>query len=93
MPANKKYLLKSKWVKGSKIFAALVGGAATTLILHIALAKMCNPDIVVLSSWFSMPLLWATIMVMIYWIKDHLKGWSLLALICSIGFLIIYFLK
>lgn len=61
MPANKKYLTKSPWTKFSKILAGSVGGYLVMISFHAALTKILPQDYVMVTSFVTGYLLWATL--------------------------------
>ena len=93
MPANKKYLLKTRLGRTSKILASIFGGLTASLGILTALALLTDPDYVLLSIWFVFPLLWASIIVVVYWIKKPWKAWVLLLSVILSCVVAIYFLK
>ncbi|MEM6725423.1 MAG: hypothetical protein AAF598_15385 [Bacteroidota bacterium] len=87
MPANKKYLLKSKWARASKIIAAILGGFLATISLHGALAILIGFDYVLPTSLFSTFIVWSIFMLVVYWVDKPWKSWSVLlsvTLVCSV---------
>lgn len=86
MPANKKYLIKSPWIKFSKLMAAILGGFIVSIAIHLALALWIDLSLVLVTSIFSVFIIWAVLMLVVYWMKSPLKAWGLLLLtliICS----------
>ena len=93
MPANKKHLIRSPWTRASKIIAAILGGLVVSLALHTVVALTWNADYVVLSIWFSFPLVWVAMIGIVYWIKNVWKAWGLILLLSLGGSSVIYFIK
>lgn len=93
MPANKKYLLKTRWGRTSKILAAIPGAIMATAIIEIVMGLLWNTEMVVVSMWFSYPLIWVTFICAVYWIKKPWKAWVLLLSISLVGVIMIYFIK
>lgn len=93
MPANKKYLAKSPWTKFSKVLAAILGSFLVSIGIHHALALWVDMRTVIVTSVFSIFILWIILMLVVYWIKSPWKAWAILLLtliICSVA---IYFGK
>lgn len=93
MPANKKYLTKSPWTRFSKVLAAILGGFLVSIGVHHALALWVDMGIMVVTSVFSIFILWAVLMLVVYWIESPLKVWAIFLItlvICSVA---IYFGK
>ena len=93
MPANKKYLLKSKWAKASKVIAAIPGGLIVVSLLHILFGLIISAELMVLCMWFTFPITWAFMITVVYWIKNPVKVWGLITIITFIGVPVIYYLK
>ena len=91
MPANKKYLLKSPWARASKVIAAILGALMATVVIHIAAGLLWDRDLVLLSFWFTVPILWCFLIATVYWIKSPWKVWVLLLTIALTCCAIIYF--
>ena len=51
MPANKKYLTKSPWLRLSKILAGVVGGYAVMFSFHLLLTKVFPKEQVIATSF------------------------------------------
>lgn len=75
MPANKKHLTKSGWTKLSKILAGTVGGYLLTISLHAALTRLFPVDKVMVTSFITGYLLWATLLLVAFLIKQAWKTW------------------
>ncbi|WP_339702345.1 hypothetical protein [uncultured Marixanthomonas sp.] len=94
MPANKKHLTTSSWQRFAKISAGILGGYIISVLLHIALAYwLPNPEIVLITSVFTLYILWVTIIILSFLAKN---GWKLWAIYLSISILLsiaIYFGK
>ena len=84
MPANKKYLLKTKWSRASKLLAAIPGSLAASLALHIALALWLGFDYVIPTSTFSIFIVWTGLMLLVYRIEKPWKSWAVLFIILLI---------
>ncbi|MEM6526117.1 MAG: hypothetical protein AAF693_20135 [Bacteroidota bacterium] len=93
MPANKKYLLKSRLGRTSKILAAIFGGAFISCLLHILTAFVIDPELMILSIWITFPLSWVAVMAMVYGIKSPFRVWMVILSIGLIAVPLIYYLK
>ena len=78
MPANKKYLLNTRWARTSKILAAFLGGLLATMALHMAFAVWGDEKVVIVTSLYSIFIIWPLFMLMVYWIKKPWKSWVIL---------------
>ena len=91
MPANKKYLTKSPWLRLSKILAGAVGGYTVMFSFHMLLTKVFPRENVIATSFFTGYLLWATLLLWAFLAKNVWKVWAtylLLTVLFSIPFLI-----
>ena len=93
MPANKKYLAKSPWTKFSKLLAAILGGFLVSIGIHFTLALWVDMRTVIVTSIFSIFILWTILMLAVYWIKSPLKVWAIILLTLIICSAAIYFGK
>ncbi len=75
MPANKKYLTKSPWLRLSKIFAGAVGGFAVMFSLHIFLTLFFPRDEVVATSFILGYILWAFLLLWAFIAKNVWCVW------------------
>ena len=80
MPANKKYLTQSPWTKFSKLLAAILGGFLVSIAIHLALALWIDMSMVLVTSIFSVFIVWSVFMLLVYWIKSPLKIWAVFLL-------------
>jgi hypothetical protein len=86
MPANKKYLTKSPWIKLSKIVAGSLGGYLVTISFHAALTRLFPKEYVMVTSFITGYLLWATLLLVAFLIPQAWKTWAIYALaigVCS----------
>lgn len=86
MPANQKYLTKSKWSKAGKFTAAFFGGFITSTAIHLALAAWLDKAIVWGTGIFSTFILWAFLILVVYWLKVAWKAWLMflsIAVVCA----------
>ena len=75
MPANKKYLIKSPWIRFSKLLAAILGGFMLSIAIHMVLGLWIDLHLVLVTSVFSVFIIWTVLMLAVYWIKSPLKAW------------------
>lgn len=86
MPANKKYLTKSPWVKLSKLLAGIIGGYVVTIAFHAALTRVFPKENVIVTSFITGYLLWATLLLTAFLIPQPWKTWAIyltIAGVCS----------
>lgn len=93
MPANKKYLIQNPWTKASKVIASILGALFCTLAVHFLLAMIWGIDGVMITSLYTIFILWVTLMLMVYWIKKAWVSWLILLAITLICSVLIYLLK
>lgn len=84
MPANKKYLTTSPWQKAAKLTAGFVGGFILSATIHTAIAAWWGRVEVVVTSGFSLFLLWAGLMIMAFLAKNGWKLWGVYLLASTI---------
>ncbi len=92
MPANKKYLTKSPWIRGSKILAGTFGGYAVMFSFHLALTEVFPRNEVIITSFITGYILWAFLLLYAFIIEKAWKVWLIYLLLTGI-FLIPTFLK
>lgn len=90
MPANTKYLTQSKWQRFAKFTAGFIGGYLVAASLHLALAAWCNLINVMITSTFSMFIIWAALMVAAYMGKNGWKTWGLYLLLSAVLLGLVY---
>ena len=93
MPANRKYLLKTRLGRTSKLVAASVGGLFATISVLSLIGLLGFKKLVVLTIWFVFPSVWVFFIAIVYWIKKPRHAWGVLSgitLLCAVG---IYFLR
>ncbi|MES2653249.1 MAG: hypothetical protein V4663_16030 [Bacteroidota bacterium] len=91
MPANKKYLTKSPWLRLSKILAGTIGGYTVMFSFHMVLTKVFPQENVIATSFFTGYLLWAILLLFAFLAKNVWKVWAvyvMLTLLFSLPFLI-----
>ena len=87
MPANPKYLTRSPWQRFAKITAAIFGSYMVATAFHLALATWVDKVDVIISSTFTLFILWAILMVLTFLAKNGWKIWGIyiLATLLLIG--------
>jgi len=75
MPANKKYLTTSPWLRFSKITAGFVGGYVVMISLHLLLTKIFPRENVLATAFFTGYLLWAFLLLGAFLAKNVWKVW------------------
>ncbi|MEM9834711.1 MAG: hypothetical protein AAF944_29080 [Bacteroidota bacterium] len=93
MPANKKYLLKTRGARTSKVLASTIGGLAATIGILSLLGLMGLGEMVILTIWFVFPSLWVFFIAVVYWIKKPGKAWAILGVVIVVSGLGIFLLK
>ena len=90
MPANRKYLTTSPWHKGAKIVSGILGGYIITALLHMiaALVLPFHKEILI-SSIFTMFIIWGALLIIPFLFKNGFK--SLLLYILVIVLLYVVF--
>ena len=91
MPANKKYLTQSPWLRLSKILAGVVGGYAVMFSFHLLLTKFLPKEQVIATSFFTGYILWVILLLFAFLIQNVWKVWGIyigLTLIFSLPFLL-----
>jgi len=73
MPANKKHLTKSPWLRLAKILTGTIGGYLVMFTFHLLLSKIFSPQDVVVTSFFTGYILWAVLLLMAFLEKNVLK--------------------
>lgn len=91
MPANPKYLHKSSWQSFAKISAGIVGGYIVTALFHMCLPLwLPNPKEVLITSIYTVYIMWVTLLIVPFLFKNGWKVWGLY-LVVSILFFGIYY--
>lgn len=92
MPANKKYLTTSSWQKFAKISAGLLGGYAIAALLHMCLPLFLPyPKEVLVTSIFTLYLVWVTLMLIPYLYENGWKVWLVYMAIIIVLYMIYSF--
>jgi len=73
MPANKKHLTKSPWLRLAKILTGTIGGYTVMFTFHLLLSKAFPPENVVVTSFFTGYILWAVLLLMAFLAKNVWK--------------------
>lgn len=90
MPAKAKYL-SSGWTRFSKIVAAILGGYTAAVLMHLAVAgNVSNETPVLLTSTYSVFLVWCGFMIMIYLVKKAWVAWVILLSVILLSGLLIF---
>ncbi|MDT0686030.1 hypothetical protein [Autumnicola psychrophila] len=93
MPANKKYLTKSKSQRFAKISAGLIGGYLVMESLHIALAFWVNHVHVLMTLRFGGFILWSALLILAFLAENGWKIWAIYLLLTLLFSILIYFGK
>ncbi len=91
MPANKKYLTKSPWLRSIKILVGFVGGYIVMFSFHLMLTKIFPQENVIATSFFTGYILWAILLLVAFLVKNVWKvlaAYAILTLLFSIPFLL-----
>ncbi|QWX84642.1 hypothetical protein H0I23_03070 [Cellulophaga sp. HaHaR_3_176] len=89
MPANKKYLSSPKQ-QFLKVTAAFLGGYLVAITFHLALAYLFNPINVIISSSFTVFIVWVALMVIAFIAKSGWRIWGIYLILSFIFSIIIY---
>ena len=92
MPANQKYLTKSWGQRLVKLSAAVVGGYAVSMSLHIALAQWLEKPLVLITATYTAFLLWVVLMVVAYIPQNGWKSWGIYLSLTAV-FIFLTYLK
>ncbi|MGJ1268045.1 hypothetical protein ACR78F_06640 [Sphingobacterium spiritivorum] len=92
MPANKKYLTKSPWLRLSKILAGFAGGYVVMLSFHLCLMYIFPQENVIITSFITGYILWAFLLLWAFVADNIWKVW-LTYIALSLLFSIPYLLK
>ncbi|WP_108868474.1 hypothetical protein [Aquimarina aquimarini] len=93
MPANPKYLSQNFWQRFAKISAGILGGYLIAAFIHIALAFWSDYKTVLITSIYSMYILWVTFMIIPFLFKNGWKIWALYSILITILGVLIHFGK
>jgi len=92
MPANKKYLTQSPWLRLSKILAGSFGGYAVMMSLHLFFTAFLPKEDVIITACFTGYILWAFLLLYAFIARNVWKVWGLYMLLTVI-FALPYLLK
>jgi hypothetical protein len=92
MPANKKYLTKSPWLRLSKILAGSVGGYAVMMSLHLFFTAFLPKENVIITAYFTGYILWAFLLLYAFIATNVWRVWALYILL-TVVFALPYLLK
>lgn len=93
MPANKKYLISSAWVKTSKVIACIFGALFCTLAIHLLAALCIDIEMVMLTSLYSVFMVWVMLMFMVYYIRKAWLSWLILVSVTAVCAVLIVIIK
>jgi hypothetical protein len=91
MPANKKYLTKSAWLRVTKIIVGFVGGYMVMISFHMMLTRIFPQENVIATSFFTGYILWAILLLVAFLAKNVWKvlvAYATLTLLFSLPLLI-----
>lgn len=91
MPANKKYLTQSGWLRFSKILAGSAGGYAVMMSLHLFLTAFLPKENVIITAYFTGYILWAFLLLYAFIATNVWRVWALyiaLTLVFSLPYLL-----
>jgi len=92
MPANKKYLTKSPWMRLNKILAGMVGGYAVMMSLHLFLTAFFPKENVIITAFFTGYTLWAFLLLNAFTAQNVWRVWAIYAVL-TLVFSLPYLLK
>lgn len=92
MPANKKYLTKSHWLRLSKILAGTLGGYAVMMSLHVFLTTFFPKENVIITSFFTGYILWSCLLLYAFIATNVWRVW-LIYIVATLLFSLPYLLK
>lgn len=94
MPANKKYLSKSGWLRLSKILAGTLGGYAVMLSFHVFLTSFLPKEEVIITSFLTGYLLWAILLLLAFIARKVWWVWlayTILTILFALPYMFIHF--
>lgn len=94
MPANPKYLTQSKWQKFAKLSAGILGGYLISALLHMVLILLLpfHKEALV-SSTFSLFIVWVVLLIIPYLFKNGWKVWGLYLVVILFLSVLFYFVN
>ncbi|WP_316801370.1 hypothetical protein [Pedobacter frigidisoli] len=66
MPANKKHLTKSPWIRFAKILIGVIGGYLVMFTFHLLLTRIFPSPEVIATSFITGYLLWAVLLLLTF---------------------------
>ncbi len=93
MPANPKHLTSSGWQQFAKVSSGILGGYFVSTTLHLALAIWTNHKVVLITSLYSIFILWVVLLILPFLFKNGWKAWILYTLLILIFGVMIYYGK
>lgn len=93
MPANKKYLTKSPWIRLLKICIGTVGGYLVMLNFHLFLATIFSTKNLVVTSYITGYTLWAFLLLWAFTAKNIWRLGLYYTLLASFFYFIYFLLK
>ncbi len=92
MPANKKYLTTSPWHKTTKLVAGIIGGYVIAALLHMILVLFLPyPKEILITSIFSLFIIWSALMIVPFLFKNAYKVLALYTLVIIVLYLVYHF--
>ncbi|MFZ4861701.1 hypothetical protein ACL9RF_05900 [Sphingobacterium sp. Mn56C] len=79
MPANKKYLIKSPWLRLARLLVGVLGGYVLMLSVHLCLSLFFPANAFVITAYLTGYLMWVFLLLWAYTAK-------------SLGFLVLLYL-
>jgi hypothetical protein len=92
MPANKKYLTKSPWLRLSKILAGTAGGYAVMMSFHVFFTSFLPKEHVIATSFFTGYILWAFLLLYAFIAPNVWRVW-IIYIVLTLVFALPYLLK
>ncbi|RNL53432.1 hypothetical protein D7004_10145 [Pedobacter jejuensis] len=81
MPANKKHLTKSPWLRLAKILVGTIGGYTVMFSFHLLICKILPQKEVVVTSFITGYILWAILLLMAFLVKNIGKVFAIYLLL------------
>lgn len=93
MPAKEKYL-SSSWQRFLKITAGILGGYIASASIHLFVAVLLRQrEIVLVTSTFTLFIVWAILMVLSFFAQNGWKVWGIYLAITIVLTSLAYFFK
>jgi len=73
MPANKKYLTKSPWLRLAKILVGTIGGYVVMFSFHLLICKIFAQRDVIVTSFITGYIVWAILLLLAFLSKSVWK--------------------